>query len=110
MTRPVLVQVSRLSLPYATEDGETAVDIVEFVYGLPGRPQPFADAVAAAVAHAPAGRTWTVRGMELRSRDEEGSWAITAVTLIDEDDTEGTMTDDEYYGPARAIHAALQAA
>lgn len=107
MTRPVVVQVCRLSLPYATEDGETAEDIVEFVYGLDGAPKPLADAVAAAVAHVPAGRTWKVRGMELRSRDEEGTWAITAVTSLDED-ADG-MTDDEYHGPARAIHAALMA-
>jgi len=109
MPRPVLVQVSRLSAPYAAYDGETARDIVEFVYGLDGAPQPLADAVAAAVAHVPAGRMWSVRDQELRSRDLDGTtWSIVAVTAISEDDTEG-MTDDEYYGPARAIHAALAA-
>lgn len=108
MTHPVIVQVCRLSLPYATEDGETAEDIVDFAYGLDGHPQPLADAVASAVAHVPAGRTWRVRGMELRSRDEAGTWAITAVTVLPEDHA-GGMTDDEYDGPARAIHAALMA-
>ncbi len=109
MTRPVLVQICRFSLPYATEDGGMRDHVVDIVYGLTVHPQPFADAVAAAVAHAPAGRIWTVRGLELRSRDEEGSWAITAFPFIDEGATEATMTDEEYYGPVKAIYAALAA-
>jgi len=108
MPRPVFVQICRLSAPYATEDGETARDVLEFVYD--GAPQPLAEAVAAAVAHVPAGRMWSVRDQKLHSRDEDGTtWAIVAVTVISEDDTEGMLTDDEYYGPARAIHAALAA-
>ena len=109
MTGTVLLQISRLSAPYATYDGETERDILEFVYGLDGAPMPLADAVATAVAHVPARRLWSVRGQELRSRDLDGTtWAITAVTVLPEDHA-GGMTDDEYDGPARAIHAALMA-